>query len=110
MKGEAKNIDAGERNRRRDMAERLGKEDFIQRSSSRHQQTHPGVLQEMDAGPHVSWPAQQVNPFAHRKSTRKASTRRASSAAPCLHPIIKLYDKTPSMPHPLTSNLFLGQG
>jgi hypothetical protein len=70
-KGEAKNIDAEEESRRRDMAKKIGKEDFIQRISlSRHQQTHPGALQEIDARPHVPWPAQQVNPLAHRKSTK----------------------------------------
>jgi hypothetical protein len=38
MKGEAKNIDAEEERRRRDMAEKIGKEDFIQRiSQSGHQ-------------------------------------------------------------------------
>jgi hypothetical protein len=54
MKGEVKNIDAEEESRRRDMAEEIGKEDFIQRIRlSGHQQTHPGAPQEIDARPHI---------------------------------------------------------
>jgi len=98
MKGEAKNIDAEEESRRRNMAEKIGKEDFIQRISlSGHQQTHPGALQEIDARPHVPWPAQQVNPLAHRKK-HKASTQRGSIVAPCLHPIASSVIRLPAPP------------
>jgi hypothetical protein len=95
MKCESKTIDAGEENRRRDMAEKIGKEDFIQRISlSGHQQTHPGALQEIDARPHVPWPAQQVNPLAHRKKAQVIHSERLSrSTVPSSHR--KLCDKAP---------------
>jgi hypothetical protein len=95
MKGEAKNIDAEEESRRRDIAEKIGKEDFIQRISlSGHQQTHPGALQEIDARPHVPWPAQQVNPLAHRKKAQSIHSERLTrSTVPSSHR--KLCDKAP---------------